>query len=204
MAGRMRIGFDFDDVLAQTAERTVQLYNQLYSTRLEVDDWYDFTDMSRWGDERLPKVVARVSDILQSDEFTDTVIDLEEAKVVVSALYDAGHILSIITGRSEQLRQQTVRTAERLFPGIFPTESVYFTDHFATEGGMLTKGEVAKQLELTHYVDDQIVHAEDVAATGTKVVLFGHRKWNASEDISGAVRVDNWRALKEYFESEAR
>jgi uncharacterized HAD superfamily protein len=196
-----KIGFDFDDVLVASAAKTIELHNTQYGTALTVNDWYN-PDVSPWGVATFAEVVTRVVEI-QSLESFRTVEPLQKAHETLLQLKQAGHTVLVITGRPTQLKAHTAWLLQSLYGDVFQPDDVYYTDHFAFEGARIDKGDVAVQLQLTHFVDDVIQHANSVAAKGVKTILFSDNyMWNQAEADEGIVRLNNWDEIAEYFNAE--
>ncbi len=195
----MHIGVDFDDVLVNSAQCAIAVYNNQYGSDLTLDDWYDFTDMSRWQADDLSQAAERVGAIFSSDEFADSVEALPGSQAALEDLQSRGHRLTIITGRLAVARAQTLRTAERLFPGLFSDQSLYLTSHFAADGQRRRKSYYSQQLGMSHYLDDQAIHVSDVAQTQqVHVALFGSYPWNQQE-VAGIPRLAQWSQYQEFF-----
>lgn len=202
MTEKMRIGFDCDDVLVNSADYTARLYNDAYGTSLTRDHWYDFGSMEPWGVDTFAQAATRVTDIMHADTYTGLEA-LPDASRVLRTLKLGGHALMIVTGRPDSLRASTERMLEALYPAIFDSENLYFTNHFGTDGTKLTKASVATRLGLTHFVDDQIEHANGVAATGIQTILFSDRyAWNREGADANVTRVGGWPELGEYFDGQ--
>lgn len=198
-----RIGLDFDDVLIASADHTVELYNARYGTELTRDDWYDDPDIvDPWKVETFKDVVERVVQIQQQDDFL-SVEPLKEAQRVLKRLKAIGHELVVITGRPEQLRSSTLALLDKYYGDVFKTSDLYFTNHFAHNGTRVHKGDIAKELNLTHFVDDVIQHANNVSSAGVRTILFSNDyKWNQGEVDEGVVRLNGWREIGEFFDAE--
>ncbi len=197
------IGIDFDDVLIASADRTTELYNELYGTHLTRDDWYDDPSITApWAVDSFSEVVSRVVEVHSMKKF-ENVQPIKDARRVLQKLKDAGHTLIIITGRPVVLRTQTEQLVEKYYKDIVST--LYFTDHFSHEGERVSKGDIASTLGLTHFIDDVIQHANDVARIGVKTILFSDNyKWNQARADKGVIRLKSWQEIGEFFSEEER
>lgn len=68
---------------------------------------------------------------------------------------------------------------------------------------ILTDGQpklnVVKDLSITHFIEDRLDYAQDMAKAGIKVLLFDY-PWNQhSEKQSNLFRVGNWGEINEFF-----
>lgn len=198
-----RIGLDFDDVLIASADHTVKIHNDLYGTHLTRDNWYDDPSIVEpWNVTQPSEIVGHVIDIQQMDVFTE-VPPLQGAQAVLRRLKDEGHTLIVITGRPESLRERTLELMQRYYPDTFEPDALHFTDHFSHQGERIHKGDVALKLELTHFVDDVISHANNVASKGIKTILFGEGyRWNQSDPDEDVVRLNTWEQIGDFFDAE--
>jgi len=204
---KLHIGIDIDDVLIKSAERSVDMYNEAYGTSLALDDWYDFSDLSVWGDDNFPILVKRVVDIMADDAFS-SVESVEGAFAVLERLKSDGHDLIAVTGRSESIRKQTKAVLDALYPSIFEDDTLHFADYYNHDGHQASKADIGLELGLTHFIDDLPAHASATARVGIKTVLFSPGySWNqegVDEDVRGSVLVlDTWHSIGEFLDAEA-
>lgn len=195
-----RIGFDFDDVLVGTADHVASLYNKAYGTHLTRDNWYNFDPMTPWGVKTFPEVASRVANLLYN---LGEAIPITGSQQVLSRLKNAGHKLFVITGRPESVRSQTLGILDKYYPGIFDDTSLYFTDHFSQDGKRVEKSDLCNDLHLTYFIDDQVEHANIVAAEGIKTILFSDNyAWNQSGLNSNITKLSSWQGIEEFFNDE--
>jgi uncharacterized HAD superfamily protein len=200
---KLRIGIDIDDVLIKSAEFSIRLYNEEYGTKLTLDDWYDFSSPEVWGVDDLPTIVKRVMDIFKDEAFV-SVEPVEDAKAVLGHLVNDGHELCAITGRTETIRQQTILVLDTHFPDIFKSETVYFVDHFSHDGQKTSKADVGTRLGLTHFIDDQVEHANALNQAGVTTILFSQGyKWNQTGADKSVKRASDWKSIGEFLDAEA-
>jgi len=204
MPKKLRIGFDFDDVLIASADHITKLYNGIYGTKLTRDNWYeDQSIVEPWDVDDFSLVLSRVTEIMPSEDFMQ-VEPLKDAHDVLKHLKEQGHDLLVITGRPQMIRASTEQILTKYYGDIFNVDELQLTDHFAQEGKRTDKGDIALELALTHFVDDVIQHANSVASKGITTVLFDDGyKWNQAEPDHGVVRIKSWKALGEFFDGQA-
>jgi uncharacterized HAD superfamily protein len=183
-----QIAFDFDDVIVETAPKTIKHYNQTYGTKVALNDFYSDDD-AIWG-ANLKTAVKRVEAYHASDEFVNAPL-LDGATQTLRKLHKH-YGLHIVTGRDNHLRDATMKILDRDFSGIF--DSVIFTGFFSDKPR--TKAKVCQQLGIDIFIDDHLHHATTVAATGIEVLLFGNYPWNQSEDLPPNIRrVQDWNEV---------
>jgi uncharacterized HAD superfamily protein len=202
MSKKLRIGLDIDDVLIRTGEHTLKLYNQAHGTNVTLDHWYQ-ADPEVWGVKDMLHAVERVRYLTELDEFDD-VQPVAGALEAVTKFIEDDHEIFAITGRPENVRQQTLRILERYFPGVFSHDRVFFTDHYGDSAVKVSKSEIATSLELDYFVDDQVFHANELSAARVKTILFSDNyAWNATGEDPGVVRVSSWGEIGAFFDAES-
>lgn len=200
---QLRIGIDIDDVLIGSVDRTITLYNEIYGGSITRNNWYSFTSMEQWGTDDVQEVVKRVASIFGRDDFAEA-LPIEGAAAQLTRLEKEGHQLFAITGRPESLRPQTLKLLDKYYSGIFTTDTVYFVDHFSHDGQKMNKADVARELQLTHFIDDQVEHSNLLHAAGIKTVLFSQEyPWNQVGAAAGVAMLSDWESIGNYLDSEA-
>jgi len=199
----LRIGIDIDDVLIKSVDRAVEMYNEAFGTAITRDTWYDFSDLEVWGDDDLRVLVNRVVGLFSSDAFA-SVQPLEGANDVLNHLKREGHELFAVTGRSESIRKQTLFVLDKCYPDLFENDTVFFVDHYSHDGEKASKADVSAELQLTHFVDDQIEHVNSLSRAGIKTVLFSQDyKWNQTGADDNVIRLNDWQSVGVFFDDEA-
>ncbi|MFZ1250386.1 MAG: hypothetical protein WAR37_02995 [Candidatus Microsaccharimonas sp.] len=197
-----RIGLDFDDVLIRAAYYTTKLHNELYGTNLTHENWYD-PDMAPWGLTTATEHTQRVIDILSSEAFR-SVTPVQGAQEALRQLKAMGHELLVITGRPPALKEATEWLIKTYFGDVLKLENLYLTDHFNHEGKRVEKGDIAVGLGLTHFVDDVVSHANNVASKGITTILYSDDyKWNQNGADEEVVKLSSWDAIVRFIEDEA-
>ena len=103
----------------------------------------------------------------------------------------------VVTSRQNHIREATTRWVERHYPGIF--SELHFCNHFALEGESVTKAEVMKKHGIDLLIDDNESYAQESAAEGLDVVLFGSYPWNQQCAPSDKIkRCGGWDEVSEY------
>lgn len=207
----LRIGIDIDDVLLQSAKRSIEMYNKSFGTSIALDDWYNFDDhevwSKVWGEDDMRVLVSRVVATM-ADEAFNSVEPIDDASEALAHLNVEGHELFAITGRAESIREQTAFILDKYFPGIFRDETLFFVDHYAHDGQKASKVDVALRLGITHFIEDLPAHANGLARAGIQTILFSPGyKWNeagADADVADKVIVlDSWPKIVEHLDAES-
>lgn len=202
----LRIGIDIDDVLFESARRSIEMYNKQYGTKLTLHDWYNFSDpkvwSKAWGSDDMSVLVKRVVETF-SDKAFETVSPIKGAEPELRRLQEDGHQLFAITGRSESIRPQTMGLLDTSYPGIFHDDSLFFTDHFEHDGVRASKADVALSLDIDYFVEDLPDHANALARVGIGTILFdpGY-PWNQTGVSSEVTRISTWSAIGAFLDDE--
>ncbi len=196
---QLRIGIDVDDVLVRSGEKIVELYNSLYGTSLTIENWYSYDDMTPWGHEDFRVAYERVTQIMLSDRFLSAEA-VDGAKEALELFKQRDDFIVAITGRPSIMHDMTVRQLEKLFPGFFTDDTVYHTDHYV-EDKRRAKRDIALNLGLTHFVDDQIEHLKMMAGDQIDVMLFcADYHWTKDAFYEGVRRVRGWQEIVDGLE----
>lgn len=205
---KLRIGFDIDDVLLNSASALTTLHNKLYGTDVGLRHNYNHVDIEDWGVSNLEELNNRIHEVIAMEEWSDLAVPFENAIGILQKLKDEGCELFAVTGRPPSSRQRTLKLLERYYPGIFSDETLYMTDVFSYDGSpvkKITKLDIAKELELTHFVEDYLVHADVLGEGGIKTVLFSNGyPWNQTGGHESLIRLNSWSEIREFFEDERR
>ena len=197
----IHLGTDVDDCLIDSAELVATTINKQYGTNLSSKNWYQPHDPEAWGVDDQRVAWGRVNDVLHSREFIETVQVVEGAERVLRAVKLGGHSLSAATGRPDTSgnREMTFELLEFCYPGLFTPERLHFTDHFGQSGKKGSKVDVAKVQQFTHFVDDNLDHANPLAEAGYTTYLLGDYPWNQGEAHPNVMRVPDWDVIGEHF-----
>lgn len=187
----MKIGVDFDDIVFDFNEELAHFHNHHYGTsycRADVQTWI-LEDI--WGCTR-QEATRRLQEWFKSQEHNDT-RPVKGAQDAVKQLA-LHHELHIITARPSCTKGVTPAWLDRYFPEQFA--GLHMTSHF--EHSARSKADVCKELGISLLIDDGLVHARAVAATGTTVLLLDC-PWNQEEAGKGIIRVYGWDDILSYI-----
>lgn len=180
----MKIGVDFDDVLLDCNTSLALFHNSRYGTSYEREDVRSWYLEHTWGCTQ-QEVVARVKEWYGSQEHA-------ESRPVAGAIAAVGelarsHELYVITSRPANVKDLTQVWLDRHFPDQFG--QLHFTSHF--EPGAGSKAEVCRKLGISLLVEDSLLHARDVAASGATVLLLDC-PWNQEAVPDNIIRIFTW------------
>ena len=193
----IHLGTDVDDCLIDSAGLVAATINKQYGTNLSNKNWYQAHDPEVWGVEDQRVAWGRVNDVLHSREFIENAQVLEGAGHVLKAVKLGGHALSAATGRPDTLgnRKMTFELLQFHYPKLFTSDRLYFTDHFGQSGKKGSKVDVAIAQQFTHFVDDNLDHANPLAEAGYVTYLLGDYPWNQGEAHPRVIRVPDWDVI---------
>ncbi len=190
----MNFGFDLDEVIAQTAQMTINHLNDVFDCNygIEVLKSYQFADnvFSEKEDEQKAAVETLMWAIFDK-KMMGRVEPYKEAVKVINDLKHQGHKIFIITKRAKELTGMTSRWLHK--------HKVSF-DKLVLTGGS-SKGEFAKALRLDAFVDDledSLYDMYNAKQRWAKGLILMTRPWNEDNyiDTSKFTRANNWADIR--------
>jgi uncharacterized HAD superfamily protein len=153
-------------------------------------------------------IIEHIHEIMAMPKWLEMAEPMEGALPILRQLKEEDCELFAVTGRPASFRQVTVELLDKLYPQIFSDETLYMTDIFQVDGSPIehvTKLDIARQLKLTHFVEDYLVHADVLGEGGIKTVLFSDDyHWNQAGGHKSLIRLSSWKEIGEFFEHERR
>lgn len=100
----------------------------------------------------------------------------------------------VLTARPETVKDATVQWLDKHFPALF--HDVIFTNHFTD--AQTCKGDVCQSLGSACMIDDNLIHAEKIAAYNIPTIMPA-RPWNAhyNNDHEYIIKVDSDGGMRE-------
>lgn len=185
MPGKLRIGIDVDDVLAESLPGYLEAFRRRFGHEVRIEEaaWEIF--------RRYPEIPAAQMwgffGELEASDFLGTRPVYPEAVKAVKALAADGHRLFVVTGRLTQHREHTRRLLERAgLVGLFE-ELV----HREGEASAAYKPRIVREMKLDLLIEDELHIALAAADVPIPVLLFD-RPWNQAELPPGISRVSDW------------
>lgn len=192
------IAVDIDGVLNDVAMSFAKLSNEYFGTKLTRDDFSE--DMLRiWQIDS--KELQRRINFLNKDGLWDNATLIRDDAFPVLNVLRRDYKLVVVTSRPRSLADQTAKTMDENFPGIF-SEIIMpgIWDEIGEDIHERTKADICRIIGVDYLIDDQAKHCNAVAEIGAKSLLFGDEVWNRDEPIiDGVSRVDDWVATAKYF-----
>ena len=187
---KIKIGVDIDDILVDCNRAVLEYYNKLNGTTHQYQDinthtLRDFLKISRQQERQLR------NDFHINEE--DILLPIEGALEGLLILKD--YELIAISTRPYHIRTQTEKTLAKYFPEIFNNIPIHLLGSPDPNYVRPTKGEFAKGLGISIFIDDMFPNAETLAEHDIDVVLLD-KPWNQSDKIIHKIhRVYNWKEI---------
>lgn len=200
---RQRIYVDIDDVLSRTIESLIDLLEQTHERRVELEDVRHFHLERSFG---LTEAELRAfMDRAHSDEVIEAIAPMPGAPEVISGWVDAGHRVTLVTGRPPVTNAASRRWLDR---HEIPHASLHHLDKWnrpswnQAELPALRFDEIPA-LEFDFAVEDSLDTAVRLVEEFGIAVALMDRPWN--RDLSGLssttrgamIRCADWRAVAE-------
>jgi uncharacterized HAD superfamily protein len=184
----MRIGLDFDDVVADSMRTIVDLQNKQYGTLYKLQDVTSFGFENVWGGTK-EEWEVKVSGFL-STKYLAALSPVAGAVSGIAALKKRGHELYIVTGRSENYVEATEQWIAEHFPDTFT--SVHYGNHVLSgPSERRDKSDICKEYGIEVMIEDYMKNAKECADAGIRVFLFD-QPWNQGELSPNMERVKSW------------
>lgn len=178
----MKIGLDVDDTITDSyivgLKHTAEYYNMDFDELYNKGYSYQYM---RTHDNEFPEYIKFIDENLKY--MIEEIDAKENATEVINKLKEEGNEIIIITAREGARKGQTAASLEGF--GI-PFDNIL--------EGVWNKGEVAKELGIDVFIDDSIMHCEQMDAQGIKAILFD-APYNREDTIH--TRVKTWNEVYE-------
>jgi 5'(3')-deoxyribonucleotidase len=180
----MRIGIDFDDVVADSGAAIIEMHNKKRGTHFKRSDFKTYFFEETWGMTREERR-KEIDEFFATDQWKK-ISPMAGSLKVIEALKTKGHELYIITGRNDKDIAQTELWIEKNFPSVF--QGVHFANS-------RKKSEICKELGIEIMIDDNPDVALECATEGIKVFIFD-QSWNREREFPINVeRVSSWQDI---------
>jgi uncharacterized HAD superfamily protein len=183
----MKIAVDMDEILSEFCNSFIKFHNFKYQTSFKKNDFFsfDFSKVLKCSEE---EAINRVNLFFESDFFK--IIDLVPGSLKGINLLKQKHELHLVTGRQEEIKEETIRWLNQYFPNTFKT--INFTNHYSKLYKKTTKAEVCIKLGVKVLIEDSLEYSKGLEEHDIKVILM-NVPWNQKEKLpSNFVRVYNW------------
>lgn len=193
MAKRLIIAIDCDDVLIETTEYIVDVYNRQYGTSVTLDRSHD-QDNEQWGVADGEQLIQRFNEIQSTEEYAGLVPMPEALRAVKLLARD--HELHLVTARHGSIEAITEAMLNEYLPGCFTS-----MEHVGRDR---SKGEVCRQLKADILIDDSIRNLQSVLEHGLPAggaLHFGMYAWNRVNPLpEGVISCFDWETVEREVE----
>lgn len=166
----MKIGIDIDEVLVEFSKGYLKLFNKKFRKNKKFEDLFSY---NFWE----PLEISKKQSVDLADEFYNTE-GFENMGLVENACKGVknlalNHEIFFITSRPEKIKNKTQKFLEKHFNEIDYKLS-HTGDFFK---GIPTKAELAENLNLDFFIEDNKNYAKEIAGKGVRVLLLD-KPWN--------------------------
>ena len=189
----MNIGIDLDDVVYDTSVEVEKEIEKANNPRL-----LDFkVQLMRGALSEMPSDVAQfLKDTIIS--YTSNAKPIKNATDTLKKLRDEGHIITIITARSDAIRDGVVDTTLKSLKKYGIDKGILY-DKIIFEGA--NKGDVCEKEKIDIFVDDSPINCMHVRERGINVLAFKSRITADAIDQTDLPSVSSWDELYDKINS---
>ena len=189
----MNIGIDLDDVVYDTSVEVEKEIEKANNPRL-----LDFkVQLMRGALSEMPSDVAQfLKDTIIS--YTSNAKPIKNATDTLKKLRDEGHIITIITARSDAIRDGVVDTTLKSLKKYGIDKGILY-DKIIFEGA--NKGDVCEKEKIDIFVDDSPINCMHVRERGINVLAFKSRITADAIDQTDLQSVSSWDELYDKINS---
>ena len=189
----MNIGIDLDDVVYDTSAEVEKEIEKANNPRL-----LDFKiQLMRGALSEMPSDVAQfLKDTIIS--YTSNAKPIKNATDTLKKLRDEGHIITIITARSDAIRDGVVDTTLKSLKKYGIDKGILY-DKIIFEGA--NKGDVCEKEKIDLFVDDSPINCMHVRERGINVLAFKSGITADAIDQTDLPSVSSWDELYDKINS---
>ena len=192
----MLIAIDIDEVLADTLNHFIFLYNQKFKTSFKRDDFYTFDWWEVLGLEK--DRFKAIYEKMVAQGFFQNIQTIKGAQDGVKEL-QKDYSLAIVTGRPKSMTEITKAWLAKNFAGSF--SQFYFTKEVILGPNKKPKHDICQQIGAKVILEDEFEFAEDCAQGHIQVLLFDN-PWNRAFKMpSYMIRVYSWEDILDKINS---
>ncbi|MBS3089871.1 hypothetical protein J4461_03270 [Candidatus Pacearchaeota archaeon] len=181
----IKIGMDLDEVIADFVRTFLRFYNERYNKKVDYNDirTYNFWE-NGVGENKKDSI--RLVDEFHDSEYFDKIGLVEGTREFIYKIHSQ-EIIPIITARPHKYSIKTEDFLTRNLPrGTF--EVLYSGDF---HGVRKNKADLCNETGVTHYFEDNLKYALEIAQRGI-TVLLPNRPWNQGETSRNVLRIKSW------------
>ena len=201
---RVNVAVDVDEVLAQFVPALATFHNERYplatGAPLTAASFVSYEFHRVWGGTAAD-CSMKMEAFFESPHFAAIRPVPGALEALQSLVAEFPSLkLHVVTARQNRLQEQTRAWLDEHYPNIFDHECVHFGNHYTSDGSKSrSKPDMCRAVDAICLIDDSQIYANQCAAVGMPVVLFGDYAWNSDSalqalaDQTGKVqRVSDW------------
>lgn len=199
---KVALAVDVDEVLALFIPALAEFHNANYQTRLDSSSFVSYEFHKVWGGTA-HDCSKKMDDFFQSEYFQFGVSPVPGAYDALRSLkneFGSNLEFHVVTARQNKLQSHTKEWLEKHYPDIFQESNIHFGNHYSADGSKSrSKPEMCQFIDAICLIDDSQIYANQCAAIGLPVVLFGDYAWNSdptmqrvADEIGRVTRAHNW------------
>lgn len=185
----MIIAVDIDDTLAELQKSWLDFYNKKYGYEYIFEEIKN-AEFDYIEDVAKEEVFNRLFEFYNTKEFDElnTVFGAVEAIEKLSKK----HELIIISAREKSILEKSKKWLNKNFPNKF-SKILHMGDYAKSQ--KVNKSDVARELGVHVFIEDNLVHANELANSGIKVLLLD-KPWNREPYDSNLIRrMISWKEV---------
>ncbi|MEM4271949.1 MAG: hypothetical protein QXD13_02590 [Candidatus Pacearchaeota archaeon] len=188
---KTKIGIDMDGVLMDMQEKLISFHDRNYRTNTKLANIIRYDLHEVWGITH-DEFIKRVLEFYDSKEFSK--IEPVEGAVLGVHELAKNFDLFVITARPTEIRNKTIHSLGKYFPGKF--KDIILTDSFSLGGRGKSKSDICLERGIEIAVDDYYENARECALRGIYSILFD-APWNRQHKFlaKGIARAKNWNEV---------
>ena len=182
----MKIGFDMDEVIADTMNKYLDFYNLKTGKKVKINDlkYYNHWENLAISGTR-DEAIKNFDDFYDSDSF-ERIGLIDGAEKGIEKLSENNELF-IITSRPLRFKEKTERFVCKYFSKI-PIQLFYSGDFYNQHD--MGKASICAREDLDIFIEDNLEYAVSCSEKGIKTFLL-NKPWNQGES-NGVIRVYNW------------
>lgn len=196
-SGSAILAVDIDDVLAQFMPALIRFHNDSYGSQLTMDDFHSYDFHRVWGGSP-SECQDKMDAFFDSHYFVDGIEPMQGSRDTLEALKRLGYELHIVTSRQYKVAEHTMTWIRKYYDNVF--SDVHMGNHYARTGTHRSKSQICKDIGAKLLIDDSSRYANECAAAGIPVILYGNYAWNTDEVTSSVPcirRCASWSTVLE-------
>ena len=190
MSEKLKLGIDIDEVVVEFVKSFLNFFEEKMNKKVSYEEIISYSFEIPFGMNK-----KEIHDLIHEHSTEDNLLNLDLVEHSKESILDLTNDFDIcfVTSRHLNNKIATIKFFEKHFP------ENNFKFFFAGDawGGAKSKYEIAKELNLKYFVEDNFDYALSCANVGIKTFLLD-KPWNQnSGKHENITRVKNWKEILE-------